>query len=166
MNNNNQKKIESIILYILQHFQNRLSVDDFYKILYSANKYFLANFGKSIYPDKFYADESGPIPAMTQKKQTKLIDFNVFSKSISIEKNVIIAKQKPNTDYLSKMECIYLDKYCIDNNIEYKDSAYDAALLRGKADPIKRYMTIIEIAKAGGASEKMVSYIEEIKLFF
>ena len=76
-------------------------------------------------------------------------------------------------DYLSGKERQCLDKwieYCRDKDSlkelspESHDAAYEAAWQAYQDDPQKGEMTLIEIARAGGASEKLVTYIRDKEL--
>ncbi|MDO4161228.1 MAG: hypothetical protein Q4D41_12295, partial [Prevotellaceae bacterium] len=100
-------------------------------------------------------------------------DLKGFYDSIKVENQLVFAQARPDMDYLSKKECEYLDKwynYCKDKDSkeelspESHDSAYDEAYARYQKDPQLGTLTNMEIAKAGGATDKMVAYIREKEL--
>lgn len=86
---------------------------------------------------------------------------------------MVYATQAPDMDYLSVKERQCLDKwidYCRDKDSkrelspESHDQAYEATWQAYQDDPQKGEMTLIEIARTGGASEKTVAYIREKEL--
>ena len=96
-----------------------------------------------------------------------------FADSIKVENQLVYGVQQPDIDYLSVKERQNLDywiEYCRDKDSikelspESHDKAYKAAWKAYKDDPQKGEMTWIEIARAAGASDKMVSYIREKEL--
>lgn len=177
------KKIESVVLYVLQNFKEGVDYIKLFKIIYFAQKDYLANYGKVLCPDTFKARTYGPVPALTDKV-IKLVelqeeeiesypDLKGYCDSIKVENQLVFALASPDMDYLSKKECEYLDKwynYCKDKDSkeelspESHDSAYDVAYARYQVDPQLGTLTNMEIAKAGGATEKMIAYIREKEL--
>lgn len=171
-------KIEAVVLYVLQNFKNGVDYIKLFKIIYFAQRDYLASYGKELCPDTFRARNFGPVPSLSDKV-IKLVEFQTdineeypdlkrFANSIRIENQLVYGKKKPNLDYLSVIERECLDKwylYCKDKDSikelspESHDKAYRKALKRGKKDPQLDMLTSIEIAEAGGASPKMLEYI-------
>jgi hypothetical protein len=96
-----------------------------------------------------------------------------FRNSIRVVDQKVFAIAEPDMDYLSQKECEYLDKwfvYCKEKDSktelspESHDKAYDIAYARFLEDPQLGTLTNIEIAKAGGATDKMIAYIREKEL--
>jgi hypothetical protein len=177
------KKIESVVLYVLRSFAEGVDYIKLFKIIYFAQKEYLAKYGKVLCPDTFKARTFGPVPALSDKviKLVELEDDDInsypdlksFYKSIRVQNQMVYALKKPDMDYLSKKECQYLDKwynYCKDKDSmtelspESHDEAYERAYARYKEDPQLGNLTNIEIAMAGGATDKMVAYIREKEL--
>jgi hypothetical protein len=177
------KKIESVVLYVLRNFAEGVDYIKLFEIIYFAQKEYLANYGKVLCPDTFKTRTFGPVPALSDKviKLVELEDDDInsypdlksFYKSIRVQNQMVYALAKPDMDYLSKKECEYLDKwynYCKDKDSitelspESHDEAYERAYARYKEDPQLATLTNIEIAKAGGATDKMVAYIREKEL--
>lgn len=176
------KKIEAVVLYVLQYFKEGVDYIKLFKIIYFAHREYLASYGKVLCPDTFKARMYGPVPALSDKviKRVELQeddeqfpDLKSFENSIFVENQLVFGKKEPDMDYLSKKECQYLDKwyeYCKDKDSvtelspESHDEAYMKAEERMKQDPQLGTMTLIEIARAGGASEKMVAYIRDKEL--
>ena len=177
------KKIESVVLYVLRKFPEGVDYIKLFKIIYFAQKEYLVNYGKVLCPDTFKARTFGPVPALSDKV-IKLVeleeedidsypDLRNFYNSIRVQDQMVYALAEPDMDYLSRKECEYLDKwynYCKDKDSkkelspESHDEAYTKAYTRYKDDPQLVTLTNIEIAKAGGATEKMVAYIREKEL--
>lgn len=174
-------KIESVVLYVLRNFTEGVDYIKLFKIIYLAHKEYLANYGKVLCPDTFKARKFGPVPALFDKV-IKLVEYkedNIdsnlknFFYSIRVQNQLVYALAEPDVDYLSKKECEYLDKwynYCKDKDSrtelspESHDEAYQKAYARYKEDPQLGTLTNIEIAKAGGATDKMLAYIREKEL--
>ena len=177
------KKIESVVLYVLRNFPEGIDYTKLFKIIYFAQREYLANYGKVLCPDTFKARTYGPVPALSDKVM-KLVELNAediesypdrknFFSSIRVDNQVVYALEAPDMDYLSKKECQYLDKwyeYCKDKDSkselspESHDEAYDKAFARYREDPQLGTMTNIEIVRAGGETDRMVAYIREKEL--
>lgn len=177
------KKIEAVVLYILKEFKEGVDYIKLFKIMYFAQKDFLLSYGKVLCPDTFKARKFGPVP-MLSDKVIKTVetreplrgkpDLKAFAGAIRVDgSQMVYATQAPDMDYLSVKERQCLDKwidYCRDKDSkrelspESHDQAYEAAWQAYQDDPQKGEMTLIEIARAGGASEKTVAYIREKEL--
>ena len=174
------KKIESVVLYVLRYFPEGIDYIKLFKIIYFAQKDYLATYGKVLCPDTFKARKYGPVPTLSDKV-VKLVengeedidsypDLKEFYLSLRVEDQKIYALVEPDMDNLSRKECEYLDKwynYCKDRDSktelspESHDEAYKNAYARYQEDPQLAILTNIEIAKAGGATQKMLAYIRE-----
>lgn len=176
-------RIEAVVLYILQQFKEGVDYIKLFKIMYFAQKDYLLSYGKELCPDTFKARKFGPVPMLSEKvlktvetneSLRGLADLKSFAGSIRVDSNqIVFALREPDCDYLSGKERECLDKwidYCRNKDSmkelspESHDSAYDAAWQAYQDDPQKGEMTLIEIARAGGASEKLVSYIRDKEL--
>ena len=177
------KKIESVVLYVLRNFPEGVDYIKLFKIIYFAQKEYLVNYGKVLCPDTFKARKFGPVPALSDKviKLVELEDEDIdqypdlmrFRNSIRVTDQKVFGIAEPDMDYLSQKECEYLDKwfvYCKEKDSktelspESHDKAYDIAYARFLEDPQLGTLTNIEIAKAGGATDKMIAYIREKEL--
>lgn len=176
-------KIEAVVLYVLQYFKNGVDYIKLFKIIYFAQRDYLSSYGKELCPDTFRARNYGPVPSLSDKV-IKLVEFQSdvkeeypdlrkFAGSIKVENQLVFGQKKPNLDYLSIIERECLDKwyaYCKDKDSikelspESHDKAYRKACKRGKKDPQLSILTSIEIAEAGGASQKMLEYIRSKEL--
>lgn len=177
------KKIEAVALYVLQNFPEGVDYIKFFKIIYFAQREYLADYGKVLCPDTFKARMYGPVPALSDKviKLVELGDEDIesypdlrgFFASICVREQKLFARELPDLDYLSKKERECLDKwyrYCKDRDSkgelssESHDVAYNKAYERFQKDPQLGTMTNLEIAEAGGATTEMLAYIREKEL--
>ena len=163
--------IESV-LYIL----NKTGGIDYYhlfKILYFADRAHLAKWGTRFVHDDFYALEFGPVPTelydAVKGNPTHTEGFlNLFNQSVGFAgedaPNVLIAKRKPDLDYLSQSGIEVLDQ-SIDENAflsfnklkeKSHDDAWEEAFFTGT-----HIISPLSMAKAGSASEGILQYIVE-----
>ena len=171
-------KIKAVILYIMQSFTNGVDYIKLFKILYFAQQDHLVKYGKVIVDESFRAVKHGPVPTYTYKAlqiaEGKPLegDFKDFLADIEVRDKKVYTTSLPDMDYISGA-----NKKCLDSAIaKYRDtdpydlsdlshdSAWEEANARGKDDPQKNFMTIIDIARAGQASEEMIDYIREKQL--
>ena len=172
-------KIEAVVLYILQHFKEGVDYIKLFKIMYFAQREYLATYGLTIIDDTFKARHLGPVPTLTYKviklaeNHEKPNDLSAFISAIEVDKDQkVYAHQKPDMDYIAEMEKQEIDKTIskykdVDSkelsNISH-DEAYTAVCNRMKDDPQKDVLTQIDMARAGGATKEMIERIREIQL--
>lgn len=168
-------KIKAVLLYIMQSFPNGVDYIKLFKILYFAQQDHLVKYGKVLVEDSFKALKHGPVPTYTYKAlqiaEGKPLEgnFDEFLSDIQVRDKKVYTSAKPDMDYISGA-----DKRCLDAAIaKYKDiepydlsylshdSAWQEAMKRIKDDPQKNFITIIDIARAGKATQEMVDYIRE-----
>lgn len=174
-------KIRAAVLYILKSFPDGLDYIKLFKILYFAQREHLVTYGRTIIDDTFQARQFGPVSGFIRKglKLKELSrelppDFLLFGQDIEVEQRpecqVIRANVNPDMDELSVSEIRCLDEYVEKfrdmsskdvSSYSHQDEAWIEAFKRSQGDPQKRDMTILEIAKAGGASENTLAYIKE-----
>ena len=176
-------KIQAVVLYILQHFKDGLDYIKLFKIMYFAQREYLATNGLCMVEDTFKARPKGPVPALTYKvvklvengleSDTEGNDLSEFLSSIEVGADQIVhAVKDPDMDYISEMEKEEIDniitKY---GNMESKDLSllsHDDAYTKVKEmmedDPQKDIMTTIDIARAGGATKSMIDHIRDVQL--
>ena len=176
-------KIQAVVLYILQHFKDGVDYIKLFKIMYFAQREYLATNGLCMVEDTFKARPKGPVPALTYKvvklvenglePDTEGNDLSEFLSSIEVGADQIVhAVKDPDMDYISEMEKEEIDniitKY---GNMESKDLSllsHDDAYTKVKEmmedDPQKDIMTTIDIARAGGATKSMIDHIRDVQL--
>ena len=168
-------KIKAVILYILQFFPNGIDYIKLFKILYFAQQEHLVKYGKVIVEDSFKAVKHGPVPTYTYKAlqiaegKPLIGDFDDFLSDISVINKKVSSHALPNMSYISVADRLSLDssisKYKDSDPYDLSylshDSAWKEAWQRVQDDPQKNFITLIDIARAGHASEEMVKYIRE-----
>lgn len=171
-------KIKAVILYIMQSFTSGVDYIKLFKILYFAQQDHLVRYGKVIVDESFRAVKHGPVPTYTYKAlqiaEGKPLegDFNEFLADIEVRDKKVYTTSLPDMDYISgaNRKCLdaaiakYKDADPYDLSDLSHDDAWEQANTRGKDDPQKNFMTIIDIARAGKASEEMIDYIREKQL--
>lgn len=172
-------KIEAVVLYILQHFKNGVDYIKLFKIMYFAQREYLATYGLTIIEDTFKARQLGPVPSLTYKvvkmveNGDKADDLNNFTSAIRVDENQkVYALMRPDMDYIADMEKEELDKTItkygeVDSKELSKmshDGAYNVVCKRMEDDPQQDVLTLIDIARAGGASDAMVDHIRQVQI--
>ena len=177
------KKIEAVVLYILKEFKDGVDYIKLFKIMYFAQREYLATYGLTVMDDSFKARQRGPVPSLTYKvvKMAETGDFaqevsdevRTFASAIRVDDSQrVFALQDPDMDYIYKMARAELDqtiaKYRNMDSHELSelshDAAYQTVVERMQDDPQKDVLTLIDIARAGGATEPMVDHIREVQL--
>ncbi len=172
-------KIAAVVLYILQHFKDGVDYIKLFKIMYFAQREYLATYGLTIAEDTFKARQLGPVPSLTYKV-VKMVengdesaDLKGFTSSIRVDENQrVYAMAAPDMDYIADMEKEELDKTIARyGGVDSKrlselshDDAYKAVCEQMKDDPQKDVLTLIDIARAGGASDAMVNHIRQVQI--
>ena len=167
-----QQTLIEVVLYVL----NKTKGVDFYhlfKILYSADKAFLAKWGTRIIADDFYALDYGPVPTNLYnavKNDHRMTDEGLVSiYNAAVKKagedapNVLIAKRPENMDYISQPMMEELDKSISENLhltfAQLKDKSHDSAWEKAYRSSGRRVMDDYSIALAAGADESTLRYI-------
>jgi uncharacterized phage-associated protein len=165
------EKAKAVVLYIA----GQLGETDFhrvFKILYFAEKEHLVNYGRPIVGDTYYAMKNGPVPSFIYDALKYARGNGAYSDSfvsianaITIKSNfTFVAKENADLDELSKSDIACLDKSIQENkDIEYTaltEKSHDEAWKSADKDDA---MNLEIIAKAGGANDEMLKYIEECK---
>jgi uncharacterized phage-associated protein len=171
-------KTRATLLYILNKFPQGVDYIKLFKILYFAQRQHLVSYGRVIVNDTFHARTFGPVPSFTYaalkalEKNACTKDFETFLNNISIKSKLVISEDIPDMDELSlsNIECLDFSIQKCKNKNSYQlsamshDDAWFAAEKRKVEDPENDRMTIIEIAKAGKASDEIIDYIRNMQL--
>lgn len=86
-------KIAAVVLYILQHFKDGVDYIKLFKIMYFAQRDYLATYGLTIAEDTFKARQLGPVPSLTYKvvkmaeNGDESTDLKGFISSIRVDEN-------------------------------------------------------------------------------
>lgn len=174
-------KIRATVLYVLSAFPNGIDYIKLFKILYFAQRQHLVTYGRTIIDDTFQARPYGSVSSFV-RKGLKLIelaeelpdDFKEFGENIYVDRQskyqIIRSNAKPDLEELSVSEIRCLDTFIDEfrdmdskevSSLSHKDAAWKKAFERSQNDPQMRFMTILEIAQAGGANPNTLAYIKE-----
>ena len=149
--------------------------------MYFSQQLYAARYGKTIFNDSFRAKRKGPVPSFTYhafccaydgldkaSEDVKSFDssFEVFEKD---GKRFVKALANPELKKIAGMELDVLQevlkqtKDVNPNDLSKKshDKAWEDSYKRAENDPKDDYISIVNIAKAGGASKEILNYIRQ-----
>ncbi|PGH37961.1 MAG: hypothetical protein CRN43_18035 [Candidatus Nephrothrix sp. EaCA] len=164
------EKAKAVVLFIAQKATGETDLLKIFKILYFAEQKHLAKYGCPIIADRYIAMKNGPVPS-------KIYDFfkalrgdgyaiseaENFCKAFEITNGyIVVGKEEPDFDYLSKSNIGCLEDAIRENHAlnfwQLSDKSHDEAWENACRDDEINY---IDIAKAGGANDEMIKYINE-----
>lgn len=179
------RKIKALILYILKESGGQLDFISLFKNMYFSQKEYLVQYGKPMFKDSFRAYKNGPVPSFTYAAFRYALDNFTnatediinFDSSFTIEEinNVryVSAKEEPDMDQLAGAEVRVL-KQIIEEcsgktpyqlSEDSHDDAWDAAIKRAEDDPKDNYISLVSIARAGGAGDQILNHIRQGQAF-
>lgn len=178
-------KIKSVILYILQQCGGTQDFVSLVKKMYFAQRKHLALYGRPIFNDMFYARERGPVPSFTYKalfacynKSGVSEEINHFNASFGVNvvngERIVSAKESPDMDELAGAEIKTINTVIDEtkgftaeylSELSHKDQAWKLARKRVSDDPTDGRMSLVSIARAGGANKGIIDYLRESLTF-
>ena len=171
-----KRELVEMVLYIL-HKTGGTDLYHVLKILYFAEQKHLLEWGTKMIPDDFHAYEYGPVPDQLYKAVHNNLKYgnelpkmfeDAFHFAGNDAPNVLLPNREPEMEWLSKADVECLDA-SIEENIglsfgqllkKSHDDAWLEAWTRAKAGSDDT-MDSVSIARAAGASEGLLEYIEE-----
>ncbi|GAB6394404.1 MAG: SocA family protein [Bacteroidales bacterium] len=178
-------KIKATVLYFLKASGGKMDFTSLFKKMYFAQKEYLLLYGHPIFNDSFHARRFGPVPAFTYKAFCCALngfyeateEIRRFDSAFTLEEvdgfRYVSAKEDPDMDEIAVAE-----KHTIDMVLkkyegytpqqlseESHDAAWKKAMRRVADDPNDDYMSVVNIARAGGASKGMLAYIRDKQEF-
>ncbi len=176
-------EIKATVIYILKSFPEGIDWVKLFKLMYFAQQKHLVLYGRGIVNEKFHAHERGPVPGYTFEAiysidSSKKELFAEFLEGINVVKvgkgcRTITTNLEPDMDEFSGSDIevideiieLYKDKSPEElSDLSHKDSAWIKAFGIKKEDPQRDFMSDIDIAKAGDASDELIEYIKELNL--
>ena len=163
------ERLKAIVLYVLNKVDDKcLGKHELFKILYFASQKHLIRYGDAMITD-FYAMEYGPVPSsLCNYLRRKSNDIALSVRADKETKYVLRPLANPDMGELSKVDIECLDEAIIENNgLSFKEltrKSHDSAWNKAWNNPVGKRgarMDIIEIARAAGADEKTIVYIQE-----
>ncbi|MBN2828822.1 MAG: SocA family protein [Candidatus Cloacimonetes bacterium] len=165
------KRTLSALLYVAQKLKgvgrSKNDMHSVFKALYFADRKHLAEYGRMIIHDKYIAMEDGPVPSLIYDrcKESRAEDQPYCDFFKLKGKWIVDPLKDPDLGELSRS-----DLECLDSAIEEvkgmnysdrvtnsHDNAYDSAWSTRHNSPI----SVIEIAKAGGAHSDIIQYLSD-----
>jgi uncharacterized phage-associated protein len=156
-NSYDKEKAIAALTFICEKFGGTCDKYKLLKILYFAEREHLAKYGRLITGDKIAAIPFGPVPSLTYDRVKKT------NSNFEIKGDEVVCLSEVDEDSLS-----ISDIECLNNSVnEHKYLSFDAlkrkshdAAYEAAKKSKTHYISISEMAKAGGASEEMLKYIE------
>lgn len=161
-------------LYVLnKHSKGRVGMLALFKTLYFADRYHLAKYGRQITKDSYIAMGNGPVPSRLYDyikgvagKNTVPIEeefLEELKKYITVEYPYVIPLSLQDMAFLSRNQIESLEKgleICQGKSFsELSEMSHDSAWHSAISNT---EMSILEMAKAGGANEQMIRYINAV----
>ena len=171
-------KTKAAFVYIISKFDG-IDILRAFKILYFANKDHLARYGRAIIDDDFCALPNGPVPSniydAVKKAQGKTNYFpfegiDEIVNAINIDSSgefdyIIYSNEEPDCDELSKSDIECLERsYNENKDLSFKElssKSHDLAWENAWETKHASKIDVFNMARAAGAGEEMVNYIEE-----
>lgn len=178
-------KIKSLILYILKESGGSMDFISLFKNMYFSQQEFLVKYGRPIFKDSFRAQKLGPVPSFTYAAFRRALDgytdatedMKRFGSSFKIEEknNVrfVTALDEPDMDELALAEVSVIVRVLKINEGKTPqtlsqashDNAWKVADTRAQDDPRDNYMSLVSIARAGGANDAILERIRQSQEF-
>lgn len=168
-----KEKLIEVVLYIINATKG-LDYYHVFKILYFAQQNHLCNWGSRIIADEFVAMQYGPVPtelysAVCNKTAFAPKLIPLFKDAVKFAgkdaSNTLLPNRLPNMDYLSQADVDSLDKSIAENKGlsfgELVEKSHDSAWHATSSGAV---MKVSDIARAGGANDGLVEYINEQEL--
>lgn len=171
-------KMRATVLYLIEKCGGSVDYVKLNKLLYFAQQLHLVRYGRGIVNDTFLARDLGPVPsfifkALKDNEDNILSDRNIrdFNNGICIipgKPQTIKTSEKPDLDEFSVSDVKCLDEILSQykdltskelTEISHRDKAWIDANNSRKLDPEKDRISKLDMAKSGGASSDMLSYI-------
>lgn len=174
-------KIKAVVLYILSRTGGSQDFVSLVKKMYFAQRKYLALYGRPIFNDMFYARDRGPVPAFTYKalyieslKPSLCPEIAAFNESFQVEAvgntRLVSSSCLPDMDELAVAEVEVMDAVLSETDgmsaeqlseLSHTDEAWMLAKERMKDDPMDGRMSLVSIARAGGASRSIIEYLRD-----
>lgn len=177
-------KMKALTLYILKESGGTLDLITLFKNMYFSQQEFLVKYGRPIFKDSFHAHRLGPVPSFAYSAFCRSLEgyadateeVKNFGSSFKIEENdnirYVTALEEPDMDELAVAEVRIIvqllgqqGKNTKESAKKSHDSAWEIADARAKDDPRDNYMSLVSIARAGGANSAILDRIRQMQEF-
>jgi len=164
-------KMKAVLLYVTKKAESVSKSDllTVFKVLYFADQKHLAKYGRPIIDDHYIAMKHGPVPSIIYDwfKVIRGDGFrvpafeNIYHCFELKDGKTIVSKTEPDLGEISKSELDCLNASFEENHhldfTTLSDKSHDAAWNNANTNDM---MDILDIAKAGGATDEMIKFIE------
>ena len=175
MNNDEILTIKAALLYILNRIpDNKRSIYFIVKTAFYAHEKHLAKWAAPLFDDDICALPFGPVPSMIYdilkgaRGDKKLYDVRLqeVAKTIRCNNEEFFATEEPDMGWLSVAAVECLDAAIAEISTKSFNDVYDTTheseeYKRARKTFGKRIMNPVQIAKAAGAEEGVLEYLEE-----
>jgi uncharacterized phage-associated protein len=182
---NNVNKLKAAILYLYTVSGDESDFSYLFMRMYFVQKEYLVRYGKPLFYDSFYAGKLGPVPLFTYNAFRCALDvflnatddIKCFDSGFAIDKEngywYVYAVEDPDLNELSAEEKSTIETV-MENFDKLKpfqlhegtrDDAWKKAQERTADGPNDYYMSLVDIARAGGASKEILDYIRSNEEF-
>ena len=178
-------KLKALILYILKESGGTLDFITLFKKMYYVQQRYLVTYGKPAFTDKFKAVKLGPVPSFTYKAFCSLLEdaqvskeMELFNRAFQVEESnhvrTVSMKEQPDMDELAVAEIKVIEQVLDEtkgmspkdlSNKSHEDKAWKKARRRAEDDPTDNYMSLVNIARAGGANNQVLEHIRLTQSF-
>jgi len=178
-------KLKALILYILKESGGTLDFITLFKKMYYVQQRYLVTYGKPAFSDKFKAVKLGPVPSFTYKAFCSLLEdaqvskeMELFNRAFQVEESnhvrTVSMKEQPDMDELAVAEIKVIEQVLDEtkgmspkdlSNKSHEDKAWKKARRRAEDDPTDNYMSLVNIARAGGANNQVLEHIRLTQSF-
>ena len=178
-------KIKAVVLYILKKSGGTLDHITLFKKMYFAQQLYLVRYGRVIFNDSFRGYKRGPVPTFTYRSFLSALD-NLTNATTDIRHfdssfvqtevsgiKYVHSDEEPDMDEFAEVEVEVINEILAKtkdmsaeelSELSHRDSAWIQANDRAQIDPRDNYMTVLSIAKAGGASQEILNYIRQTQI--
>ena len=160
------EKTAAAFLYVISKLgKEKSDMHSVFKTLYFADRTHLANYGRMIISDKYIAMHDGPVPSLLYDgcKESRSSDKPYCGLFMMDGKMHIKALVNPDIDELSNsdIECLNSAIECV-KEMDYNDrvkESHDTAYEKAWKFRHNSQISVLEIAKAGGAHEEILQFL-------
>lgn len=160
-----EKTIAAFLYVVSKLGKSKSDMHSVFKTLYFADRMHLANYGRMIIKDKYIAMPDGPVPSQIYDrcKESRAEEqpyCNLFTMDGKMHIRVL---KNPDMDELSESDIECLDAAINEvkemNYQERVDNSHDSAYIKAWKIKHNSPISIIEIARAGGAHNEIIQFL-------
>lgn len=156
-----EEKALAAVLFVIDKMNGCISKHTLSKILYYADEKHLSHYGRSIFGEEYIAMEFGPVPSGVYDGIKCNPNLPLFKGQLEVSRYYVKSRIKPNLDFLSETDIECLQESISENGCLSFDALVEKSHSFAYNNAIRSHISIIDMAKEGGASDEMIEYIKE-----